>query len=164
LIADALAEETAEKIRKAGPFDLIFFDTLHEYGQVSAEWALYKSQLRPGGIAVFHDIKINPGMVQFWSELEIPKIQPLRENGSSTSTSFIGLKLAGIAALIAPGTALRSAVTRHDPSWPHGQNVWHAFTGAECSSFPQPSMFDCNLARARPSDSTLPCGSMRDLS
>jgi predicted O-methyltransferase YrrM len=76
LIADALAPETLELAKTLSPFDLIFFDTLHEYGQISGEWRLYLPLLRPGGVALFDDIRINEGMIRFWDGLTGAK-QPL---------------------------------------------------------------------------------------
>jgi predicted O-methyltransferase YrrM len=76
LVADTLSPSTVQKAQAAFPFDLIFFDTLHEYNQISQEWSLYRPLLRPGGVALFDDIRINEGMMRFWNELEGQK-QPL---------------------------------------------------------------------------------------
>jgi predicted O-methyltransferase YrrM len=76
LVADTLSTSTVQRAQDASPFDLIFFDSLHEYNQISQEWNLYRPLLRPRGVALFDDIPINEGMMRFWNELEGQK-QPL---------------------------------------------------------------------------------------
>lgn len=53
--------------------DLLFIDTEHTFEQVSAEWELYRSALKPGAIVCFDDIHINEGMARFWDQLSIVK-------------------------------------------------------------------------------------------
>lgn len=73
--ANTLSDECIKRAQEAGPFDIVFFDTLHEYEQVMAEWGAYQSCIRQGGIALFDDIHLNEGMKKFWKELTVPKIE-----------------------------------------------------------------------------------------
>mgnify|MGYP001583617117 CR=1 FL=1 len=50
--------------------DIWYFDSLHSEEQLRKELELYKQFLKPGAIAVFDDIHINPGMNRVWHELE----------------------------------------------------------------------------------------------
>lgn len=70
---DTLSPKIVEQVRRLGPFDLLFIDTLHEYEQLSGELALYQAMVRPGGVIAFDDIRINEGMARFWRELALPK-------------------------------------------------------------------------------------------
>lgn len=57
-----------------GALDLLFLDSLHEYGHVTAEWKAYQRKVRKGGLAFFDDIHLDPGMDRFWSEVQGTKV------------------------------------------------------------------------------------------
>src|SRR4029077_638843 len=94
-IVDALARNNIECIvsksvdivdfvkKKYGPLDVLFLDSDHTYETVSAEWKTYRPLLKVGGAAFFDDIHMNPGMDQFWNEIQDPKldISPLHVKG-----------------------------------------------------------------------------------
>lgn len=44
------------------PIDLVFFDSNHDTGFLIAEWLHYRPTLRPGALAVFHDMIAWPGV------------------------------------------------------------------------------------------------------
>ncbi len=62
---------TAAKARQlaGGPVDVLFIDADHDYAAVAADWQMYSPLVRPGGLAVFHDICGEPGVRQFWAQL-----------------------------------------------------------------------------------------------
>jgi predicted O-methyltransferase YrrM len=80
---DSRSEDFVERVRRVGPFDIIFFDTVHDYVQILTEWRLHHLALRAGGVALFDDIRINEGMARFWDELDVPKVElnQLHETG-----------------------------------------------------------------------------------
>jgi len=54
--------------------DLWFWDTDHNYEQISAEYKLYKPFLKKDCLVFIDDIDLNEGMRKFWSELDHPKL------------------------------------------------------------------------------------------
>ena len=65
----------AWQIGKRGPIDILFIDTEHNAEQVIIELSLYGPLVRPGGIILFHDIRINEGMSQWWDNLDEDKLE-----------------------------------------------------------------------------------------
>lgn len=63
------------EVAKRGPIDLLFIDTDHTAGQVTAELALFGPLVRPGGLIFFDDIRINPGMSAWWDDLQEDKLE-----------------------------------------------------------------------------------------
>lgn len=57
IIGDCLDQNTINQI--PNQIDLIFFDTIHTYDQVKAEFELYKDKLSDGCIVLIDDIKLN---------------------------------------------------------------------------------------------------------
>lgn len=55
--------------------DLLFVDTLHEYGHVTRELELYLPLLSPGAVVVMDDIHLNEGMARAWDELPLEKLE-----------------------------------------------------------------------------------------
>jgi len=56
------AVSTCEKARRlfnGNPVDLLFIDGDHSYEGVKADWEMYSTLVRPGGMIVFHDIAGN---------------------------------------------------------------------------------------------------------
>jgi predicted O-methyltransferase YrrM len=54
--ADSGLLETARQVAQFGPFDWIFIDGGHYYGEVRRDWTLYGPMRAPGGLVLFHDI------------------------------------------------------------------------------------------------------------
>jgi predicted O-methyltransferase YrrM len=54
--------------------DLLFVDTLHEYGHVRRELDLYLPRLKAGGFLVMDDLHLNEGMERAWAELPLEKL------------------------------------------------------------------------------------------
>ncbi len=76
LSADSHASETALEVGRFGPFDWIFIDAGHYYGEVLRDWELYAPMAAPGGIVSLHDIQ-TPGpnhpeieVDRLWRELQ----------------------------------------------------------------------------------------------
>ena len=65
----------AWQISKRGPIDILFIDTDHNAEQVIIELSLYGPLVRPGGIILFDDIRINDGMSQWWDSLNEDKLE-----------------------------------------------------------------------------------------
>ena len=65
----------AWQICKRGPIDILFIDTDHTAEQVIIELSLYGPLVRPGGIILFDDIRINDGMSQWWDNLNEDKLE-----------------------------------------------------------------------------------------
>ncbi len=63
------------EIVKHGLIDLLFIDTDHTAEQVTAELALFGPLVRSGGLILFDDIRINPGMSAWWDSLEENKLE-----------------------------------------------------------------------------------------
>ncbi len=58
------------EIAKRDPIDLLFIDTLHTPEQVTAELAFFGPFVCPGGLIFFDDIRMNPGMSDWWDSLD----------------------------------------------------------------------------------------------
>ena len=54
--------------------DIWFWDTDHNYEQITAEYKLYKPFLKKGCLVFIDDINLNEGMQQFWNELNEEKL------------------------------------------------------------------------------------------
>jgi predicted O-methyltransferase YrrM len=63
------AVRAAESIEQHGPWDVVFFDSVHVYDQVTAEVEAYTPQMAPNGIQLFDDILKRDEMRRFWEEL-----------------------------------------------------------------------------------------------
>ncbi len=72
---DTRSPELVAEVAKRGPIDLLFIDTDHTAEQVTAEMALFGPLLRPGGLIFFDDIRMNPGMSDWWDSLEEDKLE-----------------------------------------------------------------------------------------
>ena len=63
-----------EKILNESPLDFLFIDGDHSYDGVKADFEMYKSLVRPGGIIAFHDIcpytELDLGVNRFWNEIK----------------------------------------------------------------------------------------------
>ncbi len=62
---------------------MLFIDTVHTAEQFAAELALFGPLVRPGGVILFDDIRINEGMSQWGggdnlkeNKLELPEMHP----------------------------------------------------------------------------------------
>jgi predicted O-methyltransferase YrrM len=53
--------------------DICYFDTEHEYEVVSKEVEVWYPKIKKGGIMLFDDVHMNPGMKKFWEELPYEK-------------------------------------------------------------------------------------------
>ena len=76
-------EDSLKAVDQIPPADLIFFDSLHRYNHLMAEYEVYSAKARPGCLLFFDDIeKCNePGigdfteeMKQAWEDIPIEKI------------------------------------------------------------------------------------------
>jgi cephalosporin hydroxylase len=67
--------------------DIWFWDTDHNYEQITAEYKLYKPFLKKGCLVFIDDINLNEGMKRFWSELKEEKLA-LPEWHTYLSTGF----------------------------------------------------------------------------
>ncbi len=76
---DSHASTTFERVKRTldgNPLDLLFLDGDHTYEGVKADFDMYSSLVRPGGLIVFHDILLhepanNCQVDQFWAELKL---------------------------------------------------------------------------------------------
>jgi hypothetical protein len=59
----------AEAIAHHGPWDIVFFDSVHVYDQITAEVEAYTPQMADNGVQLFDDIFKREGMRRFWAEL-----------------------------------------------------------------------------------------------
>lgn len=55
--------------------DLLMVDTLHEYGHVKRELAIYLPLLSPGAVVVMDDVHLNEGMARAWDELPLERLE-----------------------------------------------------------------------------------------
>jgi predicted O-methyltransferase YrrM len=75
LVGDTNKPETAKVVHEHGPFDWLFIDAGHYLPEVTADWNNYRPMVRPGGIAVLHDILTHPAwpsieVGQLWAEIK----------------------------------------------------------------------------------------------
>lgn len=79
---DVLEEETVNKVRQNGPIDFIFFDTLHTYAHMSAEWKLYKPLLAEQALVLIDDLNFtstyDSSKKRNFDELEYEKFEDNR--------------------------------------------------------------------------------------
>jgi len=68
--------------------DFLFLDTLHDYKQISNEWAIYQHLLQDGAMVVLDDIRLN-NMPRFWEELPYDKYEATKDCHSSGFGIFI---------------------------------------------------------------------------
>lgn len=54
--------------------DIWFFDTDHNYRQISSEMKLYDKFFKKGALVFWDDINLNDGMRKAWSEVKYPKL------------------------------------------------------------------------------------------
>jgi predicted O-methyltransferase YrrM len=59
----------ADSVARNGPWDVVFFDSVHVYDQITAEVEAYTPQMAEQGFQLFDDIAKREGMRRFWSEL-----------------------------------------------------------------------------------------------
>ena len=73
---DSRDKKIIRKVEALGPFDWLFIDAGHYYHEVAADWENYRSFVKPGGIAAFHDIlppnEVHPEIevAQLWAEIK----------------------------------------------------------------------------------------------
>ena len=75
IVGDTRDPALAWQISKRGSIDILFIDTDHNGEQVIIELSLYSPLVRPGGIILFDDIRINDGMSQWWDNLDEGKFE-----------------------------------------------------------------------------------------
>ena len=56
------------------PIDLLFADSVHTFEHTMGVFTTYRPFMRPGGIMVFDDIHLDPGMELFWRSVMEPKV------------------------------------------------------------------------------------------
>jgi len=84
-------ELSADEVGGAQTIDLLFIDTLHEEGHVKKELERYLPLVKPGGVIVMDDIRLNEGMERVWMSLDLPKV----EVGPQYHWSGFGLAVVG---------------------------------------------------------------------
>lgn len=68
-------------------FDLLFIDSEHSREHAEREWRRYHPLLMDEAIVIMDDIRLNPGMSEFWDSLPFEKI----ETGTKLHFSGFGL-------------------------------------------------------------------------
>ena len=68
VVGDDLSLKTWPKELVLGTTDLWFFDTDHNYQQLSSELKLYKKFFKKGSVILIDDIHLNEGMFKAWTE------------------------------------------------------------------------------------------------
>lgn len=58
-----------------GKFDLLFIDGDHSYAASRSDYLRFRKQLRPSGLILFDDTRLNDGLKQAWSEIEDEKLE-----------------------------------------------------------------------------------------
>ena len=69
-----------------GPVRLLFLDGDHTYQATRADFAIWKNHVVHGGLVVFHDVDVSPGVTQCYHEImaqprpwkEISRVRSLR--------------------------------------------------------------------------------------
>lgn len=82
ILGDSNAPEVAQRVRDLGlSFDLVLIDGSHETDAVRQDTRLYLPLLREGGLAVWHDIRLEPprGIKPFWYEELAPALPGVLE-------------------------------------------------------------------------------------
>lgn len=77
LLGDSGRESVAQQIRQLGlTFDMMLIDGCHETDAVARDTALYLPMLREGGLAVWHDIRLEPprGIKPYWYQTLKPTL------------------------------------------------------------------------------------------
>jgi predicted O-methyltransferase YrrM len=95
---DSHRPETRERVRQClgnKPLDFLFIDGDHTYSGVKADFEMYSSLVRPGGLIAFHDILDRPDVPglevhQFWSEIKT-RFETSELIGSPSSGKRIGI-------------------------------------------------------------------------
>ncbi|MCH9755539.1 MAG: class I SAM-dependent methyltransferase [Gammaproteobacteria bacterium] len=73
-VVTVTGDSVAEAIRfGAGEIDVLFIDSLHEYGHVRRELDAYVPRVRKGGLVFMDDIHLGAGMERVWNEIGHPK-------------------------------------------------------------------------------------------
>ena len=71
---DSSLDETFDKVKDDGPFDILFIDGLHTYEGVKRDYELYEPLVKPGGLIIIHDVlNYRVGVKEFWPEIKYPK-------------------------------------------------------------------------------------------
>lgn len=55
--------------------DLIYLDSEHSFGRILAEYVVYNSLVKNGGLIIVDDIEINADLKRFWSLVRYPKTE-----------------------------------------------------------------------------------------
>ena len=76
--------------------DLLFIDADHTYEGVKADYLLYKDNVKPGGLIVFHDIIHHPnhptvGVDRFWNELKADPLIKTKEFVENPEQGWAGI-------------------------------------------------------------------------
>jgi cephalosporin hydroxylase len=76
--ADSRQDETFEKVKEHGMFDLLFIDGDHSYEGVKSDYERYSPLVKHGGYIAFHDICEHDASAQcevkkFWDEIKVGK-------------------------------------------------------------------------------------------
>ena len=73
IVGDSTVESTINRVKKFGPFDMIFIDGGHTYDIVKSDFYHYSQLLEDDGVIGMHDIKADgcPGVIKLWEELKV---------------------------------------------------------------------------------------------
>jgi cephalosporin hydroxylase len=95
LRADSHRKETLSTVSKlldGRQLDLLFVDGDHSYAGVRADFEMYASLVRPGGVVAFHDIAVQPPpseVARFWNQIKLS--YPHREILHGTGKHAMGI-------------------------------------------------------------------------
>ena len=71
------------------PLDLLFIDGDHTLKGCAADYLNYRSYVRPGGLIMIHDIVFEPGVIEFWNELDADKHEIINPFGTAFGIGFV---------------------------------------------------------------------------
>lgn len=62
-------------VKVDGTFDLLFIDGFHDLVSSYGDYLRFRPQVRDGGLIVFDDTRLNPGMTVAWNSIVDPKVE-----------------------------------------------------------------------------------------